>query len=561
MKLSFEPFVGVITPAFWAALSRKKLDHLGLDEEPLTIYGYHLIGQPGAEPRFYLDESAFDEHSQESLGTCVEAQQFWMRGKLMILNTLDRFKTFNRTRLLEEEKRQQLGGSATPNQFILLAFADLKKWKYYYQLCFPVLFSTSQPVEVELIAADNASKDAIVLYDSSGRSESVAGWNVRQKLMEHGSDLRGFTLIRKGVVLHYRVISNPGKDASHLEITGWEKNAQGKPIPHVIDLSTSMDPVRLAQEAAQLNLKLIKWRLMPGLDLSKMAEAKCLLFGAGTLGCNVTRSLLGWGVNHITLVDNGRVSYSNPVRQSLFLHEDSVDGGKPKAETAAMRATQIAPFANISGVSLSIPMPGHIIVDQQQFRDAFAKIDDLVRSHDVVFLLTDSRESRWLPSLLGSAHDKLVITVALGFDSFVVMRHGNGSNGLGCYFCNDVNSPGDTMSGRTLDQQCTVTRPGLSFLASSVAVELMASILQHPLGKDAPATPSAAPTEPVPQGASMLGAVPHQIRGFLSHFQNLILTGDRFSCCPSCSPKVSLISDGIPLLTLTDPAIFPGGRH
>lgn len=81
-----------------------------------------------------------------------------------------------------------------------------------------------------------------------------------------------------------------------------------------------------------------------------------------------------------------------------------------------------------------------------------------------------------------------MLNCALGFDSFLVMRHGirdlerPANQRLGCYFCNDVVAPVDSLSDRTLDQQCTVTRPGLSGIAAAVVVELLASLVNHPEG-------------------------------------------------------------------------------
>lgn len=49
---------------------------------------------------------------------------------------------------------------------------------------------------------------------------------------------------------------------------------------------------------------------------------------------------------------------------------------------------------------------------------------------------------------------QIVVNAALGFDSFLVMRHGTGpgdtrasKSRLGCYFCNDVVAPQNVSSG------------------------------------------------------------------------------------------------------------------
>ena len=128
-----------------------------------------------------------------------------------------------------------------------------------------------------------------------------------------------------------------------------------------ISLKAQMDHASLAEQAVGLNLKLMKWRQAPELNLEILTKTKCLLLGAGSLGCQVARNLLSWGFTHITFVDNGRVSYSNPVRQCLFTFEDSKALDNYKATIAAKRLKEIYPNVQSEGHVLSIPMPGHSV--------------------------------------------------------------------------------------------------------------------------------------------------------------------------------------------------------
>ena len=240
------------------------------------------------------------------------------------------------------------------------------------------------------------------------------------------------------------------------KVTGWERTESGKLTSRTVDLSEYMDERKLADQAVDLNLKLIKWRIAPSIDLDVIKNCKCLLLGAGTLGSYVSRILMGWGVRKITFIDNANVSFSNPVRQPLFDFKDCLQGGAKKATRASEALEEIYPGVEAQGFVMEVPMAGHPITDATKTKSDFEQLEKLMDEHDAIFLLMDTRESRWLPTVMGKSKGKIVLNAALGFDSFVVMRHGlkptgngEGQEELGCYFCNDVVAPADVSAEQT----------------------------------------------------------------------------------------------------------------
>ncbi len=216
-----------------------------------------------------------------------------------------------------------------------------------------------------------------------------------------------------------------------------------------------------------------------------LANTRCLLLGAGTLGCGVARNLLSWGITKVTFVDSGRVSYSNPIRQNLFIFNDCLNGGRYKAEAAAEALSRIFPGVEANAEVFTIPMPGHPSIspeEQTATKRHAQRLHELISSHDAVFMLMDSRESRWLPTVICSAMDKLVVNAALGLDSFLVVRHGGRNRTfnaeaedvsscdvlsslpytrrLGCYFCNDVVAPENSKKDRCVSFRLSCHRLG-----------------------------------------------------------------------------------------------------
>uniref|UniRef100_A0A8C5Z9C9 Ubiquitin-like modifier-activating enzyme ATG7 n=1 Tax=Marmota marmota marmota TaxID=9994 RepID=A0A8C5Z9C9_MARMA len=585
-KLQFAPFSSALDVGFWHELTQKKLNEYRLDEAPKDIKGYYYNGDSAGLPaRLTLEFSAFDMSAPTPAHCCPAV------GTLYNTNTLESFKTADKKLLLEQAANEiwesiksgaALENPVLLNKFLLLTFADLKKYHFYYWFCYPALcLPESIPLIQGPVGLDQrfSSKQIQALeraYDDLCQTEGVTALPyflikyddnmVRVSLLKHYSDFFQGQRIKSSSfqsveVLCFRDRTMQGaRDIAHSIIfevklpemafspdcpkaVGWEKNQKGGMGPRMVNLSECMDPKRLAESSVDLNLKLMCWRLVPTLDLEKVVSVKCLLLGAGTLGCNVARTLMGWGVRHVTFVDNAKISYSNPVRQPLYEFEDCLGGGKPKALAAADRLQKIFPGVNARGFNMSIPMPGHPVnfsnITLEQARKDVEQLEQLIESHDVIFLLMDTRESRWLPAVIAASKRKLVINAALGFDTFVVMRHGlkkpkqQGAGDLcpnhsvasadllgsslfanipgyklGCYFCNDVVAPGDSTRDRTLDQQCTVSRPGLAMIAGALAVELMVSVLQHPEGGYAIASSS---DDRMNEPPTSLGLVPHQV--------------------------------------------------
>ncbi|KAF7840322.1 ubiquitin-like modifier-activating enzyme atg7 [Senna tora] len=643
--LQFAPMQSLVDEGFWHRLSSLKLNKLGIDDSPIPINGFYAPCSRSQVSNHLtlLVESLPSEASESLLASDTSRgnrNRCSVPGILYNTNTVESFHALDKQNLLKAEARKiwddiQTGKAvedcAVLSRFLLISFADLKKWTFHYWFAFPALMldppatvnylrpaskwlskeeaeslsaacnewrSTRSTADVPFFfisinsnscATINHLKDwenlqsdghkiLFGFYDPCHLPNNPgwplrnfltllsARWNLRTVQFFCYRENRGFADMDLSLVGEALITDPQGGKDSVPNAVGWELN-KGKKVPRCISLAQSMDPTRLAVSAADLNLKLMRWRALPSLNLSVLSSIKCLLLGAGTLGCQVARMLMAWGVRKITLVDNGRVAMSNPLRQSLYTLDDCLNGGEFKATAAVRTLKRIFPAVEAEGIVMAIPMPGHPVPSQEEdsVLDDCRCLRDLIDAHDAVFLLTDTRESRWLPSLLCANTNKITITAALGFDSFLAMRHGagpfnqtpdlstgtaaslsadmcklnendvNGKERLGCYFCNDVVAPTDSTSNRTLDQQCTVTRPGLAPIASALAVELLVGILHHPQGIYAEAAINSDVSGTTEQP---LGILPHQIRGSLSQFSQMTLVGYSSSSCTACCQTV-----------------------
>lgn len=177
---------------------------------------------------------------------------------------------------------------------VMFVFADLKRHLFKYQMAFPCRVSKEDIKCVSLFECE-VGKD--VWFDAASRelvapNQLVFSWPVRHRLskLQQNGDTAVDIDVHKFRKTYRLSLTLPASDKL-IWFPGWEKDSD-RPALKTVDLAPLMDPLVLAKESSDLNLKLMKWRLVPELDLNAIQSKRCLLFGAGTLGCNVTRCLL-----------------------------------------------------------------------------------------------------------------------------------------------------------------------------------------------------------------------------------------------------------------------------
>ena len=83
------------------------------------------------------------------------------------------------------------------------------------------------------------------------------------------------------IMLDLNLVDSRVARATGKAVLGWELNSRNRAIPRLADLGSSMDPSHLAMSSADLNVKLMRWRMLPNLNTDELSKLKCLLLGAG----------------------------------------------------------------------------------------------------------------------------------------------------------------------------------------------------------------------------------------------------------------------------------------
>jgi ubiquitin-like modifier-activating enzyme ATG7 len=142
-----------IDEGFWHKLSSLKLNKLGIDDSPIPIIGFYAPCSHARVSNYLtlLAESLPSESSEVSLipePSQGNRNRCSVPGILYNTNTVESFGALDIQNLLKKEAGKiwddiQSGRAVEDcsvlSRFLVISFADLKKWSFHYWFAFPAL--------------------------------------------------------------------------------------------------------------------------------------------------------------------------------------------------------------------------------------------------------------------------------------------------------------------------------------------------------------------------------------------------------------------------------------
>jgi ubiquitin-like modifier-activating enzyme ATG7 len=155
IALQFAPFASQIPSSFWSSLAKTKVDRLQLSQESIPVAAHYTPG------RSVIDRTTGDAvplpvglhldgevSSSGESSKSTDAFSIQLAGQLKNFNTIEDFKNADKGSILNDLGETLLSIIETDpdplaklNNFLILSYADLKKFKFIYWFAYPALLA------------------------------------------------------------------------------------------------------------------------------------------------------------------------------------------------------------------------------------------------------------------------------------------------------------------------------------------------------------------------------------------------------------------------------------
>lgn len=262
-EIRFEPFDTVtVDLGFWRDFSDKKGREWKFGTKTVDILGFYEGGRVINNTTHMPSRFQIVPLSRE---VNKDSGRVYQKGRLHIYETLSELKNSRAVML------------SADFPFELHVYGDLKHFKFHY-----AFYYLQSPIK-GYFSNDKADQEIVIKATDPHSKEDCFGFPVANEIYRQ---VTKFPANVKLEIQRFREIRKVHLQLEETTLT--EAQTEIK----FVDISGALDPEKLAEEAARLNLNLMTWRMAPGLDLDCISEKRYLILGSGTLGCNILRSLI-----------------------------------------------------------------------------------------------------------------------------------------------------------------------------------------------------------------------------------------------------------------------------